>query len=100
MVILQIYFDYFGGYGKRMYEESKELAHSIKNEPGFLWKIWTENEDKKIAGGVYAFNNRTNAQNYAKMHIERLEKFKVGKNFKYEIFDTNDDLSQITNFKI
>ncbi|NLY03712.1 MAG: monooxygenase [Campylobacter sp.] len=100
MVILQIHFDYSGGWGEEMYKESKDLATSIKNEKGFIWKIWTEDKNSGIAGGIYAFDNRENAKNYAIMHIKRLEKFGIAKNFKYEILDTNATLSKITNFEI
>lgn len=99
MVILQIHFDYTGGYGEEMYEQSHELAKSIKDEKGFIWKIWTEDKDKGIAGGIYAFDSRKNAEAYAAMHTERLSKFGVASNFKYEILDINDKLSGITNFK-
>ncbi|QKF64867.1 monooxygenase [Campylobacter corcagiensis] len=100
MVILQIHFDYSGGYGDDMYKQSKELAQSINDEPGFLWKIWTESKEDGIAGGIYAFDSRKNAQKYADMHTKRLEEFGIAKNFKYEILDVNDNLSQITNFKL
>lgn len=100
MVILQITFDYSGGYGDKLYEECKDLAQSITKEKGFLWKIWTENSDKGIAGGIYAFDNKENAQIYANMHTKRLQDFGVAKNFNYEILDVNEKLSQITNFKI
>lgn len=100
MVILQIHFDYNGGYGDEMYKESKDLAQSIKKEKGFLWKIWTESKEDGIAGGIYAFDTRANAEEYIDMHIKRLQEFGVAKNFKYEILDVNDNLSQITNFKL
>ena len=38
-----------------MTEAFSELARSITKEPGFLWKIWTENENAQEAGGIYAF---------------------------------------------
>ena len=99
MVILQVLFDYKGGFGNEMYKECKDLANSINQEKGFLWKIWTENKDDKKAGGIYAFNNEENAKNYITMHKKRLSDFGVASNFTYEILNTNDDLSKITNFK-
>ena len=33
-----------------MTETFSELAWSITKEPGFLWKIWTENENAQEAG--------------------------------------------------
>lgn len=98
MVILQVIFDYQGGFGDEMTKECKDLALSITKEKGFLWKIWTENEAKKLAGGIYAFDSEENAKNYAKMHQARLKNFGV-KNFKYEILNTNEALNKITNFK-
>lgn len=35
-----------------MAEELKNLALSIAEEPGFLWKIWTTNEKKKEGGDI------------------------------------------------
>lgn len=100
MVIMQVLFDYKGGYGDDMYEQCRELAESITKESGFIWKIWTENKDKKIAGGVYAFKSAKEAESYAKMHAKRLESFGVATNFRYEILDVNEKLSKITNFEI
>ncbi len=100
MVIMQVLFDYKGGYGEQMYEQCRELAESITKESGFIWKIWTENEEKGIAGGIYAFNSAQQAETYAKMHAKRLEEFKVATNFRYEILDANEKLSAITNFKL
>ncbi|PSM52573.1 putative monooxygenase YdhR [Campylobacter blaseri] len=100
MIILQMYFDYNGGYGNDMYNQTKELAESITKEPGFLWKIWTENKEKKIAGGIYAFDTKENAEKYLKMHTKRIEEFGIGSNFRFEFFNVNKKLSEITNFKI
>lgn len=100
MVIMQVLFDYKGGYGDEMYEQCRELALSITQEKGFVWKIWTENRDKNIAGGIYAFNSAKEAESYAKMHAKRLEEFGVAANFRYEILDANEKLSAITNFKL
>ncbi|MCI6989446.1 MAG: monooxygenase [Campylobacter sp.] len=99
MVILQVDFNYDGGFGDEMAKELESLAHSITKEKGFLWKIWTENEDEKIAGGIYAFNNTDNAKAYAKMHEERLLKFPIISNFRAKVFDINETLSEITNAK-
>lgn len=61
MVILQIHFDYNGGYGEQMVSEAQALKESINNEPGFLWKIWTETKKKVLRVGSYAFDNRVHA---------------------------------------
>ena len=100
MVILQIHFDYNGGYGDQMVAEAQALAASINNEPGFLWKIWTENEEKGIAGGIYAFDSRTNAECYAAMHMKRLKEFGMATNFHYEIMNVNAALSEINQFRL
>ena len=100
MVILQIHFDYTGGYGEQMLHEARELAESINNEPGFMWKIWTENQEKGIAGGIYAFDNREHAECYAHMHMKRLTEYGMASNFKYEIMDVNEQLSGVNQFRV
>lgn len=55
--ILQVDFHYSGPWGKAMSEGMEGLAHSIAEEPGLLWKIWTENEAAGEAGGIYLFRD-------------------------------------------
>ena len=41
--LVQLHFNLEGPFGSEMSEQLVELAESINQEPGFLWKIWTEN---------------------------------------------------------
>lgn len=81
-------------------KEAKGLAESINDEQGFIWKIWTENQSKGIAGGIYAFDTRENVKRYANMHMKRLTEFGMGSNFQYEIMDVNEELSGINQFRV
>ena len=49
------------------------FSKSINEEEGFHWKIWTENEETKEAGGIYVFEEKQDAEKYAEMHKSRLE---------------------------
>ncbi|KAE9795622.1 monooxygenase, partial [Escherichia coli] len=49
--LVQIHFDFHGPFGAEMSNQLVELAESINQEPGFIWKIWTENEANHEAGG-------------------------------------------------
>lgn len=42
--LLQLHFAFNGPFGDAMAEQLKPLAESINQEPGFLWKVWTESE--------------------------------------------------------
>jgi hypothetical protein len=55
----------------------KIVTKSINDEPGFLWKIWTENESEQEAGGIYAFDTYDNAQQYLNRHRTRLNSMGV-----------------------
>jgi hypothetical protein len=94
-VILQIDFPFQGPFGAEMAEALQGLAQSITQEPGFLWKIWTENPEEKTGGGIYLFADRTTAQAYLEMHSARLEQFGVPE-VNAKIFDINEDLSSMT----
>jgi hypothetical protein len=95
MKILQVDFPNNGPYGNEMAEQMKELANSITQEPGFIWKIWTENQAEGKAGGIYAFTDEASAKAYLEMHSARLKSFGVPEVRGY-IFDVNEALSIIT----
>lgn len=97
--ILQVDFPIDGPFGQDMSTQFADLAKSINEEPGFLWKIWTENADEKEAGGIYAFDSYENAENYLNMHSERLKSMGVPK-VNAKIFATNDTLTKITHGRL
>ena len=74
-VILQVDFPSEGPFGESMSQAYRELAESIYLEFGMLWKIWTQNSQTQEAGGIYLFDNVTNAERYLKMQNARLESF-------------------------
>jgi quinol monooxygenase YgiN len=93
-VIVYVDFPHREIWGKEMASQMKELAESITKEPGFIWKIWTESKNEQMAGGVYMFNSRENAEKYLKMHSERLEKFGYS-DIRGKVFEINKELSNI-----
>lgn len=52
--LLQVDFPYQGPWGDEMTSALRGLAESIANEPGLIWKFWTENKEAGTAGGVYS----------------------------------------------
>ena len=61
--LLQVDFPYSGPWGDEMSVAMRDLAQSIAQEPGLLWKIWTESQTTGEAGGVYLFDDRASAEN-------------------------------------
>ena len=94
--VLQIDFPFTGPFGHQMAEALRELAISITEEPGFIWKIWTENEYEKEAGGIYLFETEETAKAYLDKHAARLKGFGVPE-VHAKLFDVNETLSNITN---
>jgi hypothetical protein len=70
------------------------LAGSIAQEPGLLWKIWTENPETGEAGGIYLFADRHSAEAYLTMHTERLVGFGIP-HVNAKLFEVNRELSAI-----
>ncbi len=93
-VLLQIDFPFTGPWGAEMAAGMKELAASIAQEPGLLWKIWTENREAGEAGGIYLFTDRASAEAYLAMHRARVLGFGVPQ-VNAKLFDVNQPLSQI-----
>ena len=92
--LLQVDFPHDGIFGEEFSKAFVDLANDITREDGLLWKIWTENEATKEAGGIYLFSNETDAKRYLDKHTERLESFGY-KDIRAKIFDVNLPLSKI-----
>ncbi len=99
MLLLQIDFPYNGTVGKEMVEAFADLASSISKEKGLIFKIWTENEDTKEAGGIYLFEDLLSLETYLKMHTVRLQSFGI-RDIRSKVFEVNEALSKITKAPI
>ena len=93
-VLLQVDFPFAGPWGEAMTEALRGLAESIANEPGLIWKIWTENRDSGEAGGIYLFADAASADAYLQMHRARLLGFGIPL-VNAKLFDINLPLSLI-----
>lgn len=94
--ILQVDFPHDGIFGEEFSKAFVDLANDISKEEGLLWKLWTENEETKEAGGIYLFSNEADAKRYLDKHIKRLESFGYI-NIRGKIFKVNEALSKVTN---
>ena len=95
-VLLQVDFKTEGPFGREMSEAYRDLAQSITGEPGFLWKIWTESEENREAGGIYLFETKQHAEDYLAMHTARLQSFGIT-GIRGRIFDVNGPLTEMTS---
>lgn len=90
--LLQIDFPFPGPWGRELVDQYSGLAMSIADEPGLLWKIWTENPESNEAGGIYLFSERDRAEAYLSMHTQRLEAAGIS-DIRSRIFEVNEGLS-------
>lgn len=93
--LLQIDFPFAGPFGADMAAQLGGLAQDIAAEPGLLWKIWTENEGDKRAGGIYLFADGDNAARYLAKHRARLQGFGIS-GIEAKTFAVNDALNAVT----
>lgn len=77
-----------------MSEQFRDLAESINREPGFLWKVWIEDEQAGRSGGIYLFDTREHAEAYVDMHTERLAGFGITE-VSAVFSDVNEPLSTL-----
>ncbi|MBW8182872.1 monooxygenase [Shewanella nanhaiensis] len=92
--LLQVDFEFHGPFGENMSNALVGLAQSINQEPGMIWKIWTESEKDKLGGGIYLFEDEATASAYLEMHTARLQQMGVAE-VRGQIFDINTRLSTI-----
>lgn len=97
--LLQIDFPYEGPWGDDMASALRELAESIGQEPGLLWKIWTENPENHEAGGIYLFSDQATAEAYFAKHLARLDAMGVSQVFA-KLFTVNETLSRLNRAQL
>lgn len=93
--VLQVDFKMSGPFGDEMAEAFSDLAKSINEEEGFMWKIWTESQETNEAGGIYIFETKETAEKYIDMHSKRLASFGIT-DVNAKIFAINSKLTEIT----
>ena len=93
--VLQVDFNMNGPFGDEMAEAFSDLAQSINEEEGFLWKIWTESPETNEAGGIYIFETKETAEKYIGMHAKRLAGFGIT-DVNAKVFAINSKLTEIT----
>lgn len=94
--VLQVDFKMEGPFGDEMATEFADLAKSINEEEGFMWKIWTEDPENNEAGGIYIFETKETAAKYMDMHSKRLAGFGITE-VNAKIFTINSKLTEITH---
>lgn len=94
VTLVQVDFPHAGPWGDEMAAAFEGLALSIAQEPGFLFKYWTEDRAQGIAGGIYGFASRAEAEAYLAMHSARLAGFGVT-GIRGLVLEVNEPLSRI-----
>lgn len=98
-VIVQVNFPMQGPWGEEMAAAYGTLAKSINDEPGFIWKVWIENETEQSAGGIYLFEDRATGQAYVDMHTKRLAGFGIT-GAEFRISETNEALTALNHGRL
>lgn len=74
----------------------KQLAESIAQEPGVVWKIWTHESGTAHFGSTYLFTDIAALEAYKAMHMDRLQAFGAS-DITDHVFDIMEELSTIDN---
>ena len=94
--LLQIDFPLEGPWGDEMASAFSGLAEVIAQAPGLRWKIWTENPDEGLSGGIYLFDDDASAQAYLTEHTARLASFGIT-DLRAVMFQINEPLTAINH---
>ncbi|ALP49133.1 monooxygenase [Corynebacterium glutamicum] len=83
-----------GPFGAEAEAAYTELATDIAGQDGLIWKVWTEDSQRDVAGGVYLFADEASAQAYVKKHTARLAGFGIT-DITATSYAVNEGLSRI-----
>lgn len=94
--IWDLHMTYDGPITEEFLAGTEQLAKSIAEEPGIIWKIWTVEDGTNHYGSTYLFRNREYLESYKRMHLKRLEAIGITVTADH-VFDIMEDVSRINN---
>lgn len=83
-----------GPFGTEAEAAYADLAADIATEEGLIWKVWTEDPRRQVAGGVYLFRDADSAAAYVEKHSARLAGFGIT-DISVTATEVNEGLSRI-----
>ncbi len=96
--IVQINFNYDLA-REELNEGAKEFVHPIQQVPSLEWKTWILNDQEKLAGGIYLFENEEAAKAYVEGPI--IDQLRNSfKNLSIKLFDIMEEQSKATRAPI
>jgi hypothetical protein len=82
-------------------EGAKEFVHPVQQVPNLVWKTWIVNDQEKLTGGIYLFENEEAAKAYVEGPlIEQVKNSPVFKNLSIKLFDIMEEQSKATSAPI
>jgi hypothetical protein len=75
-------------------EENLPYAQPIADVPGLRWKVWTINEDRGEAGGVYLFDDQASVRAF--LDGEIITEMKGDPSLSIKTFDVIEELTTTT----
>ncbi|MGC2864667.1 monooxygenase [Corynebacterium glutamicum] len=76
-----------------------DLAADIAEQSGLIWKVWTEDPQRQVAGGVYLFTDVTSAEAYITKPTAHLNSFGITE-ITATSYEVNEGLSRIDHAKL
>lgn len=97
--IWDIHLKYNGEVTPEFIAGMQQLAESIAQESGVVWKIWTHEANTNHFGSTYLFTDQQALETYRAMHIKRLNDIGIT-DISEHVFDIMEELSHITHAPI
>lgn len=94
-MLLQVDFPFNGPWGDIIAETLIPFAKDVAAEPGLLWKIWTENQLEKRAGGIHLFASEEALSCFMEKQAARLALLGITE-YRMKTFNVSGPLSEVT----
>ncbi|WP_271952664.1 monooxygenase [Ruegeria faecimaris] len=92
--VWDLHMTYEGPITEEFLAGTEQLAKSIAEEPGIIWKIWTVEDGTNHYGSTYLFRNREYLESYKIMHLKRLEAIGITVTADH-VFDIMEEVSRV-----
>jgi hypothetical protein len=74
------------------------FVNPVLEVPGLIWKIWILNQQEKLTGGIYLFQDGVSAKAYVEGPIcDQLRSIPAFRNVTMKLFDIMEEQSKTTH---
>lgn len=95
-IVLQVNYTPTDAQNEQTQEDILSAAEAVARGEGIIWKIWINNREERLRGGIYLFETREQARLWGEENTRPALQKSGATNISIRYFDVNEAPSRLT----